>query len=210
MNGREAQRHKSLLLTIGPTLPPQEGKGILWPSTRGHFSWGCLAEREGPPPRLGTFSCRGRAPGTASHGGHSTERHALLALAPGLGGRFHLTSCLGLCIFYSGVFTHLATESQDEPPSLISPSSFPVRPAPSPPAPNHCSFLPQVYRPRKQPLSSNIPCTCDACYSPDITAKYHGSSYDAHMIQRSQVSQWLRRHLPPPWRVGVRESHILS
>ncbi|CAK7294527.1 ERC protein 2 [Vulpes lagopus] len=44
----------------------------------------------------------------------------------------------------------------------------------------------QVYRPRKQPLSSNIPCTCDAGYSPDITAKYHGSSYDAYMIQRSQ------------------------
>ncbi|XP_014396806.1 PREDICTED: ERC protein 2 isoform X5 [Myotis brandtii] len=52
----------------------------------------------------------------------------------------------------------------------------------------------QVYRPRKQPLSSNIPCTCDACYSPDITAKYHGSSYDAHMIQRSQYS----RHTPSP------------
>ncbi|ELW70324.1 ERC protein 2 [Tupaia chinensis] len=42
----------------------------------------------------------------------------------------------------------------------------------------------QVYRPRKQPPSSNIPCTCDAGYSPDITAKYHGSSYDAYMIQR--------------------------
>ncbi|XP_069874563.1 uncharacterized protein [Dipodomys merriami] len=44
----------------------------------------------------------------------------------------------------------------------------------------------QVYRPRKQPPSSNIPCTCDAGYSPDITTKYHGSSYDAYMIQRSQ------------------------
>ncbi|EAW65316.1 CAZ-associated structural protein, isoform CRA_b, partial [Homo sapiens] len=44
----------------------------------------------------------------------------------------------------------------------------------------------QVYRPKKQPLSSNIPCTCGAGHSPDITAKYHWSSYDAYMIQRSQ------------------------
>ncbi|XP_074169233.1 ERC protein 2 isoform X2 [Rhinolophus sinicus] len=50
----------------------------------------------------------------------------------------------------------------------------------------------QVYRPRKQPLSSNIPCTCDACYSPDITAKYHGSSYDAYMIQRSQTQNRMK------------------
>nr|KAF6420303.1 ELKS/RAB6-interacting/CAST family member 2 [Molossus molossus] len=50
----------------------------------------------------------------------------------------------------------------------------------------------QVYRPRKQPLSPNIPCTCDACYSPDITAKYHGSSYDAHMIQRSQTQNRMK------------------
>ncbi|XP_045349189.1 ERC protein 2 isoform X3 [Leopardus geoffroyi] len=50
----------------------------------------------------------------------------------------------------------------------------------------------QVYRPRKQPLSSNIPCTCDAGYSPDITAKYHGSSYDAYMIQRSQTQNRMK------------------
>lgn len=141
----------------------------------------------------------------------SFHRAACLASAgPGALGPLPSDLLFGAVHLYTGVFTHLATESQDEPPSLISPSSFPVRPAPSPPAPNHCSFLPQVYRPRKQPLSSNIPCTCDACYSPDITAKYHGSSYDAHMIQRSQVSQWLRRHLPLPWRVGVLETYILS
>lgn len=130
----------------------------------------------------------------------------------GPGGRGPLPSDLfvwGCASSTLGFFTHLATESQDEPPPLLSPNSFPVRPAPSPPAPNHCSFLPQVYRPRKQPLSSNIPCTCDACYSPDITAKYHGSSYDAYMIQRSQVSQLLRRHLPPPGGVGVHKSYIL-
>ncbi|XP_069874580.1 ERC protein 2 isoform X1 [Dipodomys merriami] len=50
----------------------------------------------------------------------------------------------------------------------------------------------QVYRPRKQPPSSNIPCTCDAGYSPDITTKYHGSSYDAYMIQRSQTQNRMK------------------
>ncbi|XP_063113369.1 ERC protein 2 isoform X2 [Cavia porcellus] len=50
----------------------------------------------------------------------------------------------------------------------------------------------QVYRPKKQPLSSNIPCTCDAGYSPDITAKYHGSSYDVCMIQRSQTQNRMK------------------
>ncbi|XP_020926376.1 ERC protein 2 isoform X4 [Sus scrofa] len=50
----------------------------------------------------------------------------------------------------------------------------------------------QVYRPRKQPLSMNMPCTCDAGYSPDITAKYHGSSYDAYMIQRSQTQNRMK------------------
>lgn len=173
-------------------------KASFWPQTRVHFSWNCLAERERPLPRLGALSCRGRVSGTARCWGHSTEWHALLALAPGLGGRFHLTLCWGLHTFSTGSSTHSATESRDEPPPLLSPHSCPARPAPSPPAPNHCSFLPQVYRPRKQPLSSNIPCTCDACYSPDITAKYHGSSYDAYMVQRSQVSQLLRRHVPPP------------
>ncbi|XP_052589750.1 ERC protein 2 isoform X4 [Peromyscus californicus insignis] len=50
----------------------------------------------------------------------------------------------------------------------------------------------QVYRPRKQPPCSNIPCTCDAGYSPDFTAKYHGSSYDAHMSQRSQTQNRMK------------------
>ncbi|XP_013371140.1 PREDICTED: ERC protein 2 isoform X2 [Chinchilla lanigera] len=50
----------------------------------------------------------------------------------------------------------------------------------------------QVYRPKKQPLNSNIPCTCDAGYSPDITAKYHGSSYDVYMIQRSQTQNRMK------------------
>lgn len=98
--------------------------------------------------------------------------------------------CASFTLFFSN---HLGTESQDKHP-LLSPKSFPEYLAPSPPAPNHCSFLPQVYRPRKQPPCSNIPCTCDAGYSPDFTAKYHGSSYDAYMGQRSQVSQLLRKH----------------
>ncbi|XP_070311990.1 ERC protein 2 isoform X1 [Odocoileus virginianus] len=50
----------------------------------------------------------------------------------------------------------------------------------------------QVYRPKKQPLTSNMPCTCDASCSPDITAKYHGSSYDAYMIQRSQTQNRMK------------------
>ncbi|XP_021087253.1 ERC protein 2 isoform X4 [Mesocricetus auratus] len=50
----------------------------------------------------------------------------------------------------------------------------------------------QVYRSRKQPPCSNIPCTCDAGYSPDFTAKYHGSSYDAHMSQRSQTQNRMK------------------
>ncbi|XP_021099689.1 ERC protein 2 isoform X3 [Heterocephalus glaber] len=50
----------------------------------------------------------------------------------------------------------------------------------------------QVYRPKKQPQSSNIPCTCDAGYSPDITAKYHGSSYDVYMMQRSQTQNRMK------------------
>ncbi|XP_063131179.1 ERC protein 2 isoform X2 [Rattus norvegicus] len=50
----------------------------------------------------------------------------------------------------------------------------------------------QVYRPRKQPPCSNIPCTCDAGYSPDFTAKYHGSSYDAYMGQRSQTQNRMK------------------
>ncbi|XP_042140429.1 ERC protein 2 isoform X4 [Peromyscus maniculatus bairdii] len=50
----------------------------------------------------------------------------------------------------------------------------------------------QVYRPRKQPPCANIPCTCDAGYSPDFTAKYHGSSYDAHMSQRSQTQNRMK------------------
>ncbi|XP_028738298.1 ERC protein 2 isoform X8 [Peromyscus leucopus] len=50
----------------------------------------------------------------------------------------------------------------------------------------------QVYRPRKQPPCSNIPCTCDAGYSPDFTATYHGSSYDAHMSQRSQTQNRMK------------------
>ncbi|XP_075844990.1 ERC protein 2 isoform X1 [Microtus pennsylvanicus] len=50
----------------------------------------------------------------------------------------------------------------------------------------------QVYRPRKQPPCSNIPCNCDAGYSPDFTAKYHGSSYDAHMSQRSQTQNRMK------------------
>lgn len=87
------------------------------------------------------------------------------------------------------------------------PFFFPEHLAPSPPAPNHCSFFPQVYRPRKQPPCSNIPCNCDAGYSPDFTAKYHGSSYDAHMSQRSQVSQLLRRHTPL-WRVGIQKNYF--
>lgn len=134
----------------------------------------------------------------ARHWGHSTEKHALLVLTPGVRGHLYLTSLFGAVHLLNWFFHPLATESQDGPPPLLSPYSFPLYPAPSPPAPNHCSFLPQVYRPRKQPLSMNMPCTCDAGYSPDITAKYHGSSYDAYMIQRSQVSQPLRRHSPPP------------
>ncbi|XP_051708243.1 ERC protein 2 isoform X4 [Oryctolagus cuniculus] len=50
----------------------------------------------------------------------------------------------------------------------------------------------QVYRPKKQPPSSNIPCTCDAGYSPDITTKYYGSSYDAYMIPRSQTQNRMK------------------
>ncbi|KAM9592595.1 ERC protein 2 isoform 2-T2 [Trichechus inunguis] len=50
----------------------------------------------------------------------------------------------------------------------------------------------QVYRPKKQPPSLNIPCTCDAGYSLHITAKYHGSSYDAYMIQRSQTQNRMK------------------
>ncbi|OBS81880.1 hypothetical protein A6R68_24130, partial [Neotoma lepida] len=51
----------------------------------------------------------------------------------------------------------------------------------------------KVYRSRKQPPCSNIPCTCDAGYSPDFTAKYHGSSYDAHMSLRSQVNKLIQK-----------------
>ncbi|XP_006519011.1 ERC protein 2 isoform X22 [Mus musculus] len=50
----------------------------------------------------------------------------------------------------------------------------------------------QVYRSRKHPPCSNIPCTCDAGYSPDFTAKYHGSSYDAYMGQRSQTQNRMK------------------
>lgn len=106
-------------------------------------------------------------------------------------------------------FTHLVIKCQDEHPSLFSPNSFLVLPTNASPAPNLCSFLPQVYRPKKQPLSSNIPCTCDAGYSPDITAKYHGSSYDVCMIQRSQVSQLLRIHSPPTWELGIHKCYVL-
>jgi hypothetical protein len=114
---------------------------------------------------------------------------------PGSGTAYIRPLCLGLCIFYTGFSNHLGLESQDEHPLLFfPPDSFPESLALSPPAPNHCSFLPQVYRSRKHPPCSNIPCTCDAGYSPDFTAKYHGSSYDAYMGQRSQVSQLLRKH----------------
>ena len=94
VSGREAQ----------PTLPPQEGKGSLWPWTRVHFSWGCLAERERPPPCLGSFYCRGRVPVTARHWGHSTEQHALLVLAPEGGSHFHPTSLFGAVHLLHWVF----------------------------------------------------------------------------------------------------------
>lgn len=141
----------------------------------------------------------------------SFHRVACLASAdPGVRGHFHRPLRLGLCTFYTSFSTHLAAESQVEAPSLLPPSSFPAHPASSPPSHNHCSFLPQVCRPKKQALTSNIPCSCDASYSPDITAKYHGSSYDAYMIQRSQVSQLLRRHSPPPSGLRVHKSYITS
>lgn len=131
----------------------------------------------------------------------------LASIVPGARGLLISDLCLGLCIFFIGFSNHLALVSQDEPLSLLSPIFFPEHLAPSPPAPNHCSFFPQVYRPRKQPPCSNIPCNCDAGYSPDFTAKYHGSSYDAHMSQRSQVSQLLRRHTPL-WGVGRQKNYF--
>ncbi|XP_038596361.1 ERC protein 2 isoform X2 [Tachyglossus aculeatus] len=50
----------------------------------------------------------------------------------------------------------------------------------------------QVYRSKKQPQGTNIPSTCDAGFITDIAVKYHGSSHDAHMIQKSQTQNRMK------------------
>lgn len=196
VSGRETQRSKTLPLATGPPL-----------SLLGKEKASFDCETESISHRA-TFLRE-----TTTIYGYPLLQREGLSHCQTLGS-FHRAACLASVgpgdweLLTSDLFVwDCASSTLDFPPTwpqkvktnpLLSPNSFSVSPASSPPAPNHYSFLPQVYRPRKQPLNSIIPCTCDADYSPDITAKYHGSSYNACMIQRSQVSQQLRRHSPPP------------
>lgn len=110
-----------------PSLPRKE-KASFGPEPES-ISHGAALLRERPPPRLGPSPAAG-GPQSLPGPGHPTERHALLARAPGLGA---LPSDLlfGAVHLLHWGFTHVATGSRDEPPPFIPPDSFAVRPLPS-------------------------------------------------------------------------------
>lgn len=209
-----------MLDTVPWNKPPQPAKCLLLHSSGrkrhslaaslGLFPIGTdlLKDRERTLPRLGTFSLQREGLSCCQPLGSFHGVACLTSIGPQAQGL--LLSDLFVWGCASPTLGFPITWPQKVKTSILCflPDSFPEHLASSPPAPNHCSFLPQVYRPRKQPPCSNIPCTCDAGYSPDFTAKYHGSSYDAYMSQRSQVSQLLRKHTPLRG-VGV-QKYLLS
>lgn len=122
-------------------------------------------------------------------------------------GPLHWPLRLGLCTFCSSL-PPIRRGKSSWGSFFASSSSFPRTCIPS--FTLCCSFLPQVCRPKKQALTWTYHASSDASYSPDITAKYHGSAMMRTWSKGLRsVSCW-GDTAPPPSGLRVHKSYITS